>query len=443
MLSYMISPFRGSEYSVGWNYVTHMSVDHELVVLYGAAGEHLGDVEELENYLAEHPMPNVRFIAVRPSGLANWLNGLNRRGMLTYSFYLAYALWHRQVYRVALELTRREEFDLIHYLNPIGYREPGYLWKIDLPYLWGPVGGAPNYPKALWPALPAAAKWKFGLLRSLINSWQLRHNRRVANALKHTDLLLTATTENQNKFRSIHGKESVYMPENCIVTDDAASPVFPLSSGSAGPGLSAAGTSSLHGVAPSAPGVAMIPLRFVWIGRIDAGKALIILLEALAAMPDRSGFVVDIIGDGPLRLSLQDYAQSKGITNLVWHGRVDRTRVDELLSVASLHLITSMSEGNPTTIWEAMSKGVPTLSLDHCGMHDVLCDDCGIRIPVESYAQVVETLAGTLQEVVAEPGRLATLSTGTHACARRYSWAKRREQLTELYTQTIEAWKSR
>jgi hypothetical protein len=26
-------------------------------------------------------------------------------------------------------------------LNMIGYREPGYLWKLNVPFVWGPMGG--------------------------------------------------------------------------------------------------------------------------------------------------------------------------------------------------------------------------------------------------------------------------------------------------------------
>ena len=29
----------------------------------------------------------------------------------------------------------------------IGIREPGYLWKINIPFIYGPVGGLTYYPK--------------------------------------------------------------------------------------------------------------------------------------------------------------------------------------------------------------------------------------------------------------------------------------------------------
>ena len=68
VLAYAVSPSKGSEYAVAWNYVTAMSRYHRLTVLYGTSGEHMGDTVEMERYLREHPVPNVTFVAVAPNG---------------------------------------------------------------------------------------------------------------------------------------------------------------------------------------------------------------------------------------------------------------------------------------------------------------------------------------------------------------------------------------
>ena len=38
-MAYMLSPYKGSEFSVAWNYVTHISKDNDLTVLYGISGD--------------------------------------------------------------------------------------------------------------------------------------------------------------------------------------------------------------------------------------------------------------------------------------------------------------------------------------------------------------------------------------------------------------------
>ena len=41
---------------------------------------------------------------------------------------------------------------MLHQLNMIGFREPGYLWKLsketDIPFVWGPVDAKDKFPVA-------------------------------------------------------------------------------------------------------------------------------------------------------------------------------------------------------------------------------------------------------------------------------------------------------
>lgn len=412
VLAYAISPSKGSEYAVAWNYVTAMSRYHRLTVLYGTSGEHMGDTVEMERYIREHPVPNVTFVAVAPSRTAERLNALNKRGIFVYSFYLAYRQWHKSVYRAARELVRKKHFDLIHYVGPIGYREPGYLWKLDLPYVWGPIGGTRNPSFRLLGAVSTFPGLCKLLFRTVANVLQLHFGRRIRLALRRTDVLLTATTENRDNIRRVHRIDSIWLPENGV-----AGAVVP----------------------PDANKFTADTLHFIWIGRIDNNKALIVLLDALQLVDTDSPVVVHVVGDGPLRPRMERYAGRRGVGHLIrWHGKVSRTEVFELLRRSHLHIISSLSEGNPTTIWEAMSCGVPTMSLDHCGIHDVICDRCGIRIPIRSYAQVVRDMGAQMQRLIRNPHLLKTLSEGVLECIPAFRWENRIELLNELYDKAIE-----
>lgn len=407
VLAYAISPTRGSEYSVAWNYVTHMSKYHRLTVVYGASGNHMGDVEEMEEYTQSHAMSNVRFIAVRPDKLARILNWPNRHGFLVYSFYYAYQRWHWQAYKQVLELLKTDHFDLIHYVGMIGYREPGYLWKLGLPYVWGPVSGANNAPLQLMKRMPLSGRLKQSF-RSIANTIQFHSKIRLKKALNATDILLTATSENQMKFKSIHHKDSICIPENAIT------------------GNIALGDAKFD-----------FPEKYhiIVIGTLDARKSVGVLLEALTQVKRINLLHIDIIGDGPLKNSLQQYAALHNLDSIItWHGQLPRAEAVKIFNSAHLHVITSVSEGNPTTIWEAMSYGVPTMSFDHCGMHDTICDKCGIRIPISKrYEDCVTTLARNIDALIEHPERFYQLALGTINCAHRYTWERREKFLNNLY----------
>lgn len=411
VMAYAISPFRGSEYAVAWNFVTYMSRQNDLTVIYGMSDKHMGETYSMDKYLVEHSIANVRFIPVKPNRLANLLNWPNRHDILVYTFYYAFAVWHRQAYNAARELLEKESFDLIHFVGPIGYREPGYLWNLGLPYVWGPIGGANNAPWQLMKHMPLAGRLKLAF-RSVANTVQLHTMRRLRKALAATDILMTATSENQRKFKKIYNKDSICLPENCIT-----------------------GTIKLDESKFANP----VKYNIMVIGRLDANKSVGIFLEALAKVSRRDMVHVDVVGDGPLRGRLQSYAIIHGLDELItWHGQLPRQEAVRLFNSAHLHVITSVSEGNPTTIWEAMSCGVPTMSFDHCGMHDTLCDRCGIRVPISRhYDECVSGVARAIDELLAHPARFRQLAEGAVECAKRYTWNERERFLNNLYDELL------
>lgn len=371
----------------------------------------MGDCKEMENYIQTNPIPNVRLIPIYPNKLANILNWPNKHNVLVYTFYYAYRIWHKQAYKVSIELVKNEHFDLIHYVGMIGYREPGYLWKLNLPYVWGPVSGANNAPCQLMKHMPFIGKVKL-IFRNIANTIQFHIKRRLKNAIAATNVLLTATSENQVKFKKVHHKESICLPENCII-----------------------GNVRLNNDKFIGPN----KYRIICIGRLDANKAVGIFLESLTKVKHLSLLHVDIVGDGPLKDKLQHYAVLHGINEIItWHGQLPRTEAVKIFDSAHLHVITSVSEGNPTTIWEAMSYGVPTMSFDHCGMHDTICERCGIRVPIyKRYEDCIYALAKEIDNLLEHPDRFRQLAEGVIECAKRYTWIEREIFLNDMYNKLV------
>ncbi len=410
VLAYALSPTRGSEYSVAWNYVKYMSQNNQLTVLYGIAGDHMGDIEELENFVVANPMPNVKFVPVKPNWWANALNWLNRHDMLVYTFYFAYDVWQKLAYKAAKKLIEAEQFDLIHYVGPIGYREPGYLWKLNIPYMWGPIGGTPNVNPKLTESLTRGGKVKQGV-RAFLNSFQLKYNSRVKKAIRRADLLLTATTENQAIIKKQYGVDSIYIPENAIEK------CYPLNQ------------SKFENIDK---------IELIFVGHVDSRKSVITILKALTKVKNKESVRLNIVGGGPLIESLKQFCSDNNIAEMVkWHGKVNRDEVFNLMNNAHLHVITSVMEANTTVIFEAMSKGIPTLSLDQCGMHDTICEKCGFLINIDSIDQITTNIASIIDQCVADPTILERKAEGVLECRAKHLWSNRVERMNEFYDMAI------
>ena len=413
VLAYSVSPIRGSEYSVAWNYINEMSENNRLIVLYGMAGDHMGDFHEIEGKNFNPSLINVTFISVFPGKLANLINQLNKKKIFIFAFYVAYRIWHLKAYKMAIEILESQDVDIIHYLCPIGYREPGFLWKIKKPYIWGPIGGMKNRPLGL----AFSKNFLFGiktLLRNIINYIQFRYNSRLKMALNNTDLLLSSTTENKNLIFNIHSHQSIYLPENAIIDkliqNDSHKKINKLS---------------------------VKHIQLIWIGSIDDRKSLDILLHSLGKISNMD-WRLNIVGSGPLLSKMKILANYLSLNEKIdWVGHISREKIYKLLSESDLNIITSISEGNPTTIWEAMAFGVPTLSLNHCGMHDSICNQCGILIDISDINTIIFSIKNELEKIINNPTILEHLKSGVFKCSSKYLWSKRRRDWEYYYDLAI------
>lgn len=405
LLAYSVSPVRGSEFAVGWDFITHMAREHDLIVLYGLANEHMGDFEEMTGVT----MPGVEFVPVPPGRLARLFNKPNRAGLFGPAFYIAYRFWQRDVLRIARRITTMRQVDVVHYLCPIGYREPGYLGTLDLPYVWGPIGGMNLRPLRLF--------WELGFkdgvttaLRNAANWLQFRASPRVRRAMRRPEVLIANTSENVGLVRRVHGRDPLLMPENAI--EQVRPRPFRDSQNR--------------------------PFAMIWVGRIDTAKALDLLIEALGKVRS-TDWTLDIAGDGPRRAQLQERATTIGLGDRIrWHGKMARERVLDLYDQADVHVLTSLAEAHSTVLWEAMSRGVPTIALDHCGMHDSICNACGVRIPLGSVAQIVERLVTLIEEAITDRTMMVRLSHGAEACARQVLWSERVQRWNSIYDLAID-----
>ena len=104
---------------------------------------------------------------------------------------------------------------------------------------------------------------------------------------------------------------------------------------------------------------------FVSIGRLASQKGLVFLLQAMALLHKQSynSFFVHIIGDGPLRDSLQKLAADLHISHLCkFHGALKRPAIVPLLQKAAAVIQASLHESFCITLAEALSSGVPVIS---------------------------------------------------------------------------------
>ena len=155
------------------------------------------------------------------------------------------------------------------------------------------------------------------------------------------------------------------------------------------------------------------PVRFIGVGRMVEKKGFDDALAAFAAVraPPPVAASLTLIGDGPLRRSLQAQAAQLSLGDAVtFTGLLPHARVEEMLREAHVFVLASRTsksgdmEGIPVALMEAMAQGLPVLATRHSGTpelveHEVsglLCDEgdrAGLADNMRAFAEAPERWA--------------------------------------------------
>ena len=204
---YACSPSRGSEPGMGWNFLRLVARNREVWALVEEE-KWRGDIEK---WLSEHlgEMANVHFVFIRKPR-CRWL-----RRIWPPSYYWFYRVWQWRAYRVARRLHAEVGFDCAHQLNMVGFREPGYLWKLPMPFIWGPIGGLDLTDWRLFGLLGFGGKIEF-FCRNVINwchAHFLRRPRLAAHRAAASGAFICATGENAHLAKRLWGVDSTVLCE--------------------------------------------------------------------------------------------------------------------------------------------------------------------------------------------------------------------------------------
>ena len=142
-------PFWGSESQVGWTAVRALAKDHDLWVVTGSRNR-----AHLERAQDEGLVPkNVRFAYAGTFG--PFSSNRMRARFQDWQEYMGYS---RAVLTIAGELHRKVGFDLAHHLTVATWRVASPLWRLGVPFVFGPVGGNERFPLRFLPMLRGAAR---------------------------------------------------------------------------------------------------------------------------------------------------------------------------------------------------------------------------------------------------------------------------------------------
>jgi len=169
----------------------------------------------------------------------------------------------------------------------------------------------------------------------------------------------------------------------------------------------------------------------LFVGRLAPVKNLATLVRATAeALKSRDNLRLWLVGHGHERESLEALVNELGITHRVtfWGERLD---VAQFFAAADVYCMSSVSEGLPMSLLQAMSVGIPAIVTDVGGMAEVVkYSRAGLASPVGDHVAMAASILRMAEDAAL---REEFAANGRKAYAEHFTLEKMNEAYMRLY----------
>jgi glycosyltransferase involved in cell wall biosynthesis len=405
--AHQCAPGMGSEHAVGWNLTSRLARRHALLLI--TEDNEFRPAIEREVQALRDAGCAIEVFFVRHGSVYE-----SRRNHLNIGYYLTYRRYQRRVLALVRTLQDTYRIAAVHHLTINGFREPGFLWRLNVPFIWGPVGGLHYSPPELYGVLPPRGRW-LQRARTAFTWAQFWFSPRVRLAYRATQraggAFIGATPDIGKRFRDRFGGTAHWIPETGSY-----------------PPVSSIRTSCSDG-----------PLRLLWVSRLIDSKPLGLLLEAIAQVPDHARRItLTVVGDGHSRSRQEETARRLAI-EARFVGSIPHQETTQQFDGADLFVLLSLQDLTTTVVFESLARGLPVICLDRHGYAAIVDESCGIKVPIHSLEQVRGELAARLDELAKDKSRLLPLAAGAVRRAAQFTWDTNSEKLSCLIERAVSA----
>lgn len=400
-------PGHGSEAAIGWGWVRSLAeAGHDVTVVTRVVGH-----EERSRWLASAPDLDLSLVHVEDHPLAAWA----RRRLGIAGKVLAYVAWQRAALRRARALHADRSFEIVHHVNFGSMTLGSPMWRLGVPFVFGPVGGGQVAPPAARRLFGGA--WAGERLRSAMVR-MMRTNPLARSAVRRADVVLAINRDTEDLALALGARRTRLMCDTGIHEDVRRRAARRAEDG----GRSAGGDR----------------LRVVWIGRIMPRKALALAVDAFARVAPDVEADLHVIGDGPLAGEVRRQVAERGLGDrVVMHGQVPWDDALGIVAAADVMLFTSLRESLGSQVVEAAALGVPLVALDLHGVASLFPPDGAVKVPFTTPATTAADLAAALHRVLRDPDLRASLARGARRFAEEERWPSRARRMTSVYREVL------
>jgi len=171
------------------------------------------------------------------------------------------------------------------------------------------------------------------------------------------------------------------------------------------------------------------------VGRLDPQKAPGDLLSAFLAFAKQAPeFHLLFVGDGPLRSTLEERAASSACASQI-HFAGWQPQIPELMQAADCLVLSSLWEGMPNVVLEAMAAGLPVISTHVDGIGELIqSGEQGTIIEIGSMAQLRQALT----DFRTSPTQFLKMAENAQSLVEQeFTWESIAQKYDQIYSQLL------
>ena len=174
----------------------------------------------------------------------------------------------------------------------------------------------------------------------------------------------------------------------------------------------------------------------IYVGRLEKEKNLDLLIKSFVfAKEHKPHAKLVLVGDGREKAHLKNLVDELELKDVIFMGAMEYDKIPEVLNCADVFALTSLYEGSPTVIKEAIACGVPVVSTDVGDVGDVIQSDIVGKI-VDSDEKLFARAIIDMFQI--DRDAIKNACTGV---SKNFSFEKIANRTIEVYKEVIENYK--
>lgn len=357
--------------------------------------------------------PNIHFVFVREH-----TPYVENRLLAKAQAWLRYMAFSRASLEVGRELHEKIGFDLVHHVTYSTWRVGCPLWRLGVPFIWGPISGTEVFPLKNFGSILSTQARAFELARI------------VAGYFSSLNAEVRATARNAFHIFAAHTEAVPHL----VKTRGSSEGISVLSYYTFTP-------ETIASFARPAPATVNDgPLRILAGGNLEGRKGIAIALQGLAiAKKEGARFFYRVTSRGPELEHLKRLAKDLGIDQDVTIGEgFPREDYVKELQKTDVYLLPSLREGGGLTMMEAMLAGCVPIVADAGGPGTAVTKECGFKIAIDTPEQMARDIANAVLQLDRDRSLLQRLGAAAPGLIEsRYSHKRFVDTMRDMYEQAL------